>query len=118
MTYTEKILTEFDSKYIKGDFGITTCDPHVVPLKSLKAFISTSIHQALAEERDRVRGEIVGKKNQLEPYYKTGLSGFKGKFEMIKNDKVIDEQKLAQLVSDGYNQALDDLKPIISNILK
>jgi len=73
MTYTEKILTEFDSKYIKGDFGITTCDPHVVPLKSLKAFISTSIHQALAEEREKVRKDYT--KWVLSDNYKRKYTG-------------------------------------------
>jgi len=57
MTNTEKILTEFDEKfpaYLNGERG----DYTQAPLPAIKSFLSTSIAQAIVEERERVRGLI------------------------------------------------------------
>jgi len=81
MTNTDKILEEFALRTVQlGD--------------ELKSFLTDSITQAIAEERERVRGE------------------------MEKAIAEMKEEVVSDNFRDGYNQALDDLKPIISNILK
>ena len=68
MTYTDKILAEFDSLYEehKEILDIPVCCTNEDCLcnkdtvwEHLKSFLSTSIHQALAEERKRVVKSLV-----------------------------------------------------------
>ena len=67
MTHTEKVLEEFDSLYEehKEILDIPVCCTKEDCLcnkdtvwQHFKSFLSTSIHQALAEEREMVREEI------------------------------------------------------------
>ena len=57
---------EFDSKYIKGDFGITLCDPKVVPFKSLKAFITNLL---AAKDREVARASARKEREKVEQVY-------------------------------------------------
>jgi len=60
MNYTEKRLEEFDREFVKD------CGPDVEPIficavgsvGPIRQFLSESITQAIAEERERVMGEI------------------------------------------------------------
>ena len=61
MTYTEKVLAEFDERF--NIFG--ECNPpHCHNMRwggnfdDLKSFLATSITQAVAEDRARVRGNL------------------------------------------------------------
>jgi hypothetical protein len=56
-TPANKWREEFDAKYINGDFGITTCDPHVVPLKALKDFIQKTLDQHSSHLVKRIEKE-------------------------------------------------------------
>ena len=64
MTYTEKILAEFDKGFCYDRY--TTEEGYKKAMysrgqyatKALKDFLSTSIHQAVAEDRARVRGNL------------------------------------------------------------
>ena len=58
MNYTDKILAEFDTKFGDEYNGISK-NKNIVKtgtdMAELKAFLTTSIAQALAEDRERVR---------------------------------------------------------------
>jgi len=77
MTNTEKMLEEFEERYanagIIGDRKFKEYLPHT--FQDIKAFISTSIQQAIAEERARVR-EMIEKKK--EPTDGSGSLGWWG----------------------------------------
>ena len=68
--YTERRLKEFDEKYIKDKERPRFCscvegdlyDVWKDDIAELKSFLTTSIAQALAEERKRVRGLIKSRK--------------------------------------------------------
>ena len=62
MTYTEKKLEEFDEKFTEVSCECGARD--LFDFTELKVFLTTSITQAVAEERERVRGEIEGMKNK------------------------------------------------------
>ena len=53
MTSTEKILEEFDKKF--PDHGFDNGAENEFHSALIRRFISESIHQALAEEREKVR---------------------------------------------------------------
>jgi len=56
MTYTEKRLEEFDEKFCdkeKNKYGYLTLKDHIIR-SEVADFLSESIHQARAEERERV----------------------------------------------------------------
>jgi len=55
MTYTEKRLEEFDEKFLIPMYGDESLGGNY---EAVKAFLAESINQALAEERERVRGII------------------------------------------------------------
>ena len=63
MTYTEKVLEEFDEKFgalldmLEKLYGGNP-EEMTTFKEALKSFLSTSIHQAIAEERERVWAEI------------------------------------------------------------
>ena len=58
--YTQRRLEEFDGKYAKagiiGDRKFEEYLPYT--FQSIKDFVTESIAQAIAEERERVKGEI------------------------------------------------------------
>jgi len=92
MKYTEKILAEFDSRKHNWRLDFDFWE------KNIKDFLAESIHQALAEDRERMRGEIE---------------------KAIENiEAPTDSEYELESLHEGYFKALDDLKPIISNILK
>jgi len=64
MNNTDKILAEFDEKF----FTKETFDWKNPTPGEIKEFIVESIHQALAEERERVRG-IIGSPEWLENHH-------------------------------------------------
>jgi len=107
MTYTEKILAEYDKKFPcietecdnngsmvgydrEGDAEQQQCQHCFERRLPQKAFLTESIAQAIAEERARVRGVVEGKKVE-------GATGEASRFNFEKDWYV------------GYNQALDDL---------
>jgi len=58
--YTQRRLAEFDEKFCdkeKNKYGYLTLRNHIIR-SEVADFLSTSIHQALAEERERMRGII------------------------------------------------------------
>jgi len=123
MTNTDKILAEFDERMVRLNKAKITrhiSDRHIFQWNDkktpshgdqyedseygyldemLRTLFSDSITQALAEEKERLLGEIYkNRKNILwEKHNRLDINA--------------DESK-------GYNKALDDLKPIISNLLK
>ena len=112
MTITDKRLELFREKiktYDKdGGFIVYVEDEdnQDFDVELIEKFLSTSIQQAIAEERERVRGEIEKmKKETREDFYFD--------IETENRDFIYDyAEKL------GYNKAIDDLKPIISNITR
>ena len=65
MTYTEKRLEEFEEMFPtlrqdlpNGIYMYSRMDFPEGDLRAIKPFINKLIHQALAEERERMRGEI------------------------------------------------------------
>jgi len=77
MNKTEKILAEFDEKFTKVWSGLPLSQES---FDKLKLFLTTSIAQAIAEERERVVGEI---------------------------EKYNDEQKSTAIWSDEYRDGFD-----------
>jgi len=64
MTNTDKILAEFDEKFPNESFrewtmGCFYQDELRKQFLKVRAFLSTSISQALAEERSRVRRKVI-----------------------------------------------------------
>jgi len=104
MTYTEKMLAEFDKKYVKDEEHPRFCgclegdlyDVWKDDIAELRAFLSSSITQAIAEERERARVVIDRKRKNIlwEKHNRLDINA--------------DESK-------GYNKALDDLLSFLNN---
>ena len=66
MNYTDKILEEFEEKFgalldmLEKLYGGNP-EEMTTFKEALKSFLSTSIHQAIAEDRERIRAEIESK---------------------------------------------------------
>ena len=56
MTYTEKVLADFDKKF--PSHGYNDNAENEFHSQNIKRFLTEKIHQAIAEERERVRGKI------------------------------------------------------------
>ena len=88
MTNTEKMLEEFE-KILMRD-GLSEDWYHRTPLEKqrvIDALFSTSIHQAIAEERERVRE----------------------KANKLRKDHSFKVHEVGDIAKEAYNQALDDL---------
>jgi len=73
MTHTEKILEEFDETFIAVEDSFAPQTHQSYPCfisnfqeECFKEFVTESIHQALAEDRKRVRGILEGMKRGIE----------------------------------------------------
>jgi len=101
MTYTQRRLNEYCKK-----FGLCKTGETCQCKKELK-FIAETIHQALAEDRERVRGEIEERKipEIIDPEYfeKDGI----GKTLLLK---MTHNTAYNYGLKHGYNQALCDLR--------
>ncbi len=128
MTYTEKRLEEFDEIMLNlqvNDYRVVYQDL-ITDEKSLtyrgaviRQFLAESIQQALAEDRVSVRGEIEGEMEKLrKPLLKNDPKYFIDGKEMRLMGESDSSKYWKDYASERYNQALDDLKPIISNLLK
>ena len=89
MTNTEKISEDVE-KILKGFDGM------IGSKQKLKDLFSTSIQQAIAEERASVRGEIEKRLREVKPLYKFG-------------DLIIDSEKMQAGTILGQQKALSDL---------
>ena len=71
MTNTEKRLAEFDEQYspIIKDESNSSWKYGAPSPNSMKIFLSSSITQAIAEERERVRGILSAENYKLEEWY-------------------------------------------------
>jgi len=129
MTYTEKVLAEFEETMIE-DWLDADSHSNKLPAKfnfadcqligellnpRLKSFLATSISQAVAEERARVVREIERRKKKVYTYEHTypitlGITNAKGEYE--ETIKAGQKQIMTHQLDDEeliYNQALDDL---------
>ena len=109
MTNTDKILAEFRDIFLKDESSLglrylmTNGAIKKFELEKIEAFLTSKILQALAEDRDRMRGEIERSKFRSTKAYAR---------------KKVDEAFMDAKEIRAYNKALDDLKPIISKLLK
>jgi len=82
MNNTEKILAEFDEKFsLPPEIGDATGTAEYPPKRrptfdhyeEVKDFLSTSIAQSIAEERERVVGIVIDENYELEEWYISSL---------------------------------------------
>ena len=93
MTYTEKILKDFDELPIFSVpiiEGVASVRTFVVDVQIVKDFLVTKINQALAEDRARVV-EIVGADKELK--HQECISGAKEMCESCNGRQIINYEK-------------------------
>jgi len=107
MTYTEKRL-ESDWEKAVDTWSFNENLSHPLTSEKVKIFIRIVEHQAIAEERERVKEEIKKKRKIIFPLDTKPEMNLESITHLAEFNKK----------SMEYNQTLDDLKPIISNLLK
>jgi len=94
MSNIEKVLAEFDEMF--PNLGATDHDEGWYDVKTeVKAFIATSIHQAIAEERERVRVKTKGVRDSLLVYFHNAVNDQKAPYRHAI--QAIEEEILSSL---------------------
>ena len=95
MNYTEKRLEEFDEAFRNSSWWEDAENNKHSPAHSIRKFLSTSIQQAIAEERERVRRDI---------------SALDGHYTNVTNEKDVYERGFAVGYDTGWNDVLLKLR--------
>ena len=105
MTNTEKRLEKHTKEVIieQIDICLSGQDPRYELGRYVEKLREEIIHQAIAEERERVRGEIEKKLQEVKPLYKFG-------------DIIIDSQRMQDGTILGQQKALSDILSSLQDI--
>ena len=116
----EKVLSEFDKKYLTGELFIEDTVVDGVPLEPIKKFITQVYKEAY--EKGEQNGIDIGEKVQIEWYEKVYVPKAKEE-ERQRIKKIIDNEKLeylpephgteANIRRGCWNDGLDKVKKII-----
>ena len=115
MTYTEKRLEEFEEKFTEVSCECGARD--LFDFSAVKSFISTSIAQALAEERARMRGVIGRMEKKNTERHTEGCRGFKNQI-YFAGDSLGGSCTCAPILDRDYTQYNQALNDILSSLDK
>ena len=96
--WMEEIEKDFDELFFEGERNSVYCKKHKVLATpyEVKSFARFQVEKILKSKQEEIEGEM-------------------GRMKKVHKFKVTEVEDITK---ESYNQALDDLKPIISNILK
>jgi len=119
--WREEIEKDFDELFFEGERNSVYCKKHKVLATpyEVKSFARFQVEKILKSKQEEIEGEMekMIKKNTYR--HTAGCRGFQNQIYLAGDSLVADCtcNPLLEVNYTEYNEVLDDLKPIISNIL-